>query len=108
MCTKKYVYEAVDELDKNHRENDDPQDSTTDGKMYEKTGSLHPVKTFELYLLKLHSELNVLYKRPKQAIAATADNCWYRKVPVGKNTIGNCRKDISRHKTQITAYEQQP
>ena len=53
---RKYVYQAVDELDKNHRENDDPRDSTTDGRMYEKPGPLCPVKSFEKYLSKLHPQ----------------------------------------------------
>jgi hypothetical protein len=90
---RRYVYQAVDELDKNHRENDDPQDSTTDGRMYEQPGSLCPVKSFELYLSKLHSELKCLWQRPKEA---TADICWYCNVPVGKNTLGNFMKNISR------------
>ena len=61
-----YVYQAVDELDKDHRENDDPQNSTTDGRMYEQPGPLCPVKTFELYLSKLHPELKFLWQRPKK------------------------------------------
>ena len=44
---RKYVYQAVDELDKNHRENDDPRDSTTDGRMYERLGPLCPVKSLK-------------------------------------------------------------
>ena len=93
---RRYVYQAVDELDKNHRENDDPHDSTKDGRMYEQAGPLCPVKTFELYLSKLNPELKFLWQRPKQAIQATADNCWYCNVPVGKNTLGSFMKDISR------------
>ena len=93
---RRYVYQAVGELDINHRENDDPQDSTTDGRMYEQPGPLCPVKTFELYLSKLNPELKFLWQRLKQAIQATDDNCWYCNVPVGKNTLGNFMKDISR------------
>ena len=84
---RRYVYQEIDELDKNHRENDDPQDSTTDGRMYEQPGPLFPVKTFELYLSKLHPGLKFLWQRPKQKIQETTDNCWYCNVPVGKNTI---------------------
>ncbi|CAB4005218.1 Hypothetical predicted protein [Paramuricea clavata] len=90
---RRYVYQAVDELDKNHRENDDPQDSTTDRRMYEQPGALCPAKSFELYLSKLHPELKCLWQRPKEA---TADICWYCNVPVGKNTLGNFMKNISR------------
>ena len=93
---RRYVYQEIDELDKNHRENDDPQDSTTDGRMYEQPGPLCPVKTFELYLSKLHPGLKFLWQRPKQKIQETTDNCWYCNVPVGKNTLGNFMKDVSK------------
>ena len=54
---RRYVYQEIDVLDINHRENDDPQDSTTDGTMYEQPGLFCPVKTFDLYLSKLHPGL---------------------------------------------------
>ena len=93
---RRYVYQAVDELAKNHRKNDGPQDSTTDGRIYEQPGPLCPVRTFELYLSNLHPELKFLWQRPKQAIQTTDDNCWYCNVPVGKNTLGNFMKDVTR------------
>ena len=47
---KKYVYQALDELDKNHRGKDQPDDSPGEGRMYERPKSPYcPVKTFELY-----------------------------------------------------------
>ena len=48
---KKFVYQVVDELDKNHRANDQPDDSPGEGRMYERPEIPYcPVKTFELYL----------------------------------------------------------
>ena len=35
------VFQTKDELDKNHRENSDPSDSTNEGGMYEKSGRIH-------------------------------------------------------------------
>lgn len=35
------VFQAKDELDKNHREDSDPSDSTNEGRMYEKSGKIH-------------------------------------------------------------------
>ena len=47
---KKYVYQALDELDKNHRGKDQPDDSPGEGRMYERPNSPYcPVKTFELF-----------------------------------------------------------
>lgn len=37
--TRKYVYQDVDELDKNHRENDDPSETVSDAQMYEMPGN---------------------------------------------------------------------
>ena len=58
---KKYVYQALDELDKNHRGKDQPDDSPGEGRMYERPNSPYcPVKTFELYLSKLNPSLSCL------------------------------------------------
>ena len=58
---KKFVYQVVDELDKNHRANDQPDDSPGDGRMYERSESPYcPVKTFELFLSKLNPALSCL------------------------------------------------
>ena len=52
---KKFVYQVVVELDKNHRANDQPNDSPGEGRMYKRPESPYcPVKTFELYLSKLN------------------------------------------------------
>ena len=72
---RRYIHQALDELDKNHRENDDPFDATTDGRVYEKPGPLCPVKLFELYLSKLHPDLEFLWQRPKCEVDEN-DSCW--------------------------------
>ena len=52
---KTCVYQVVDELVKNHRANDQPDDSPGEGRMYERPESPYcPVKTLELYLSKLN------------------------------------------------------
>ena len=58
---RKYVYQKEGELDKNHRADDSPDDTTCDGRMYEKPESaLCPVKRFELYLSKLNPGVECL------------------------------------------------
>lgn len=48
---KKFVYQVVNELDKNHWANDQPDDSPGEGRMYEAPESPYcVVLTFELYL----------------------------------------------------------
>ena len=63
---KKYVYQALDNLDKNHRKKDQPDDSPGEGRVYKRAKSPYcPVKTFELYLSKLNrSSLSCLWQRP--------------------------------------------
>ena len=86
---KKYVYQALDELDKNHRGKDQPDDSPGEGRMYERPNSPYcPVKTFELYLSKLNPSLSCLWQRPKAHESfSESDKVWYCNAPLGKNTL---------------------
>ena len=94
---RKFVYQATDELDKNHRGKDQPDDSTGEGRMYERKDSpFCPVKAFELYLSKLNPNLPYLWQRPKpKENFKETDEVWYRNAPVGKNTLGTLMKRIS-------------
>ena len=93
---RKYVYQAVDKLDKNHRGSDNQQDSVTDARMYEQPGNLLcPVRCFELCLSKLNPGLDSLWQRPKQMTRGDK-NIWYDKVPVGKNMLGLFMKKLSK------------
>lgn len=92
---RRYVYQALDELDKNHRENDDPSDSTGDGRMYERAGSpFCPVSAYELYLSKLNPDISWLWQRPKDTVDED-ESIWYCKSPLGKNTLGSLMNIIS-------------
>ena len=84
---KKFVYQVVDELDKNHRANDQPDDSPGEGRMYERPESPYcPVKTFELYISKLNPALSCLWQRPRATDNfSQSDEVWYCNVPLGKN-----------------------
>ena len=53
-----FVHKAADELDKNHRGNDNADDSTGEAVMYEKDGPFCQVMAFELYLAKIGSAFN--------------------------------------------------
>lgn len=87
---RKYVYQELDVLDKKHRQNDQPDDSTGEGRMYEIPESPYcPVKTFELYLSKLNPALSCLWQRPRATENFShSDEVWYCNVPLGKNTLG--------------------
>ena len=73
---KKFVYQVVDELDKNHRVNDQPDDSPGEGRMYER---------LELYLSKLNPALSCLWQRPRATEHfSPCDEVWYCNVPLRK------------------------
>ena len=95
---RKYVYQHLDELNKNPRQNDDPFDSSGDGTMYENTENPAscPVKAFELYLSKFNPSLDSLWQRPKAFDNFNeSDNVWYCNTPLGKNTHGSLMKTNS-------------
>ncbi|KAK2549950.1 hypothetical protein P5673_029555, partial [Acropora cervicornis] len=95
---KKFVYQVIDELDKNHRANDQPDDSPGEGRMYERPESPYcPVKTFQLYLSKLNPTLSCLWQRLRATENVShSDEVWYCNVPLGKNTLGTFMSSISK------------
>ena len=95
---KKFVYQVVDELDKNHRANDQPD--------YSPGSSPHcPVKTFELYLSKLNPALSCLWQRPRATEHfSPCDEVWYCNVPLGKNTPGTFMSSISKELKLLQKY----
>ena len=102
--SRKYVYQKVDELDKNHRADDSPYDTSCDGRMYEKPESaLCPVKCFELYLSKLNPNIECLWQRPKETIS-NDDPVWYCMAPLGKNTLKTFIKTISKNANLSQEY----
>ena len=81
----KYVSKAVDELTKNHREND--KENGGDGYMPEMPGNpLCPVLSFEKYLEKLNPKCERLWQRPKASFLPN-ETCWYTNSPIGAKTL---------------------
>ena len=86
-------------MDKNHRANDQPDDSPGEGRMYERPESPYsgPVKTFELYISKLNPALSCLWQRPRATDNFShSDEVWYCYVPLGKNALGTFMSSISK------------
>ena len=53
-----------------------------------------PVKLFELYISKLHPEVDYLWQRPKQKIVEPSGP-WYDASPVGRDPLNSAMKNIS-------------
>ncbi|KAJ8298271.1 hypothetical protein KUTeg_024802 [Tegillarca granosa] len=71
-----YIYQARDELDKNHRENDSPMENPTEGRMFEKPGSDKcPLMSFKKYLSKLNKNCDDLWQRLKDSFYDDSEEC---------------------------------
>ena len=102
---RQYVTQAVDELTKKTRE--DNQSSRTDaGRMYETSTDQCPVRSFMKYKSKLNPECETLFQTPKSAIPSDVDSPWYKKMPVGKHTLGNFMSLISKQ-AQLSGRKQE-
>ena len=87
---KKYVAKVVDELTKNHRENDKEEG----GMMYETEGPFYPVASFEKYLQHLNPVNEFLFQRPKKT---TPDSdVWYDNMVIGERYLADMMKKISK------------
>lgn len=80
---REYVFQIVSEMDKNHRVDSVPNDTTGEGRMYALPGNiLCPVASFQLYLSKLHPNCEALWQRPLNSFDETCA-IWYYKSLLG-------------------------
>ena len=63
-------------------------------RMYETGGDLCPVKSYQLYLMKLHPLQPRLFQQPRRK--ATPDSpMWYGKAPIGEKALQQMMANIS-------------
>ena len=91
---REFVYQKLDEADKNHKENATPDDTIGEGRMYSTGSSTCPVASFRKYIAKLHPDIKDLWQRPLENFRSSAT--WYCKSPIGKNTLCNMMPKISK------------
>ena len=79
------MHQVKDEADKNHDETD--TEASKKGRVYEIRGfSLCPVKTYELYISRLHPMQKRLWQTPRMDVTWD-DEVWYDNDKLGKNRI---------------------
>ena len=89
----KYVSKVVDELTKNHREND--KGDGGDGYMPEMLGNpMCPVLSFEKLLEKLNPKCDRLWQRPK-ASYLPEESCWYTNSSIGEKNMQKFMSSLS-------------
>ena len=93
---REYVEQAISELDKNHDENMSTDDTTGEGRIYDRPGSrMCPVASFKKYLTKLHPDLDSLWQRPAFSFV-DGDSTWYFRMNVGATTLNMFMSNLSR------------
>lgn len=86
---RRFMYMTRDHATKNHR-NDENQ--SQGGRMYElKDSTLCPYGLFLSYINKLNQDLDVLWQRTSKG-----NELKYDKIAVGKNTLGDKMKNLSK------------
>ena len=91
LCNFRYVYQCIDEVTKNHQ----IDESHAKGRMYDAPESdMCPVKTFELYISKLHPSSDLFFQLPRRCYNVS-DDLWLEPKPIGENTLGNFMPRIS-------------
>jgi hypothetical protein len=85
-----------DENNKKHTSTDHPNDTIGEGRMYERTGDpMCPVLSFERYISKLNPDNTAFWQLPCDTFNEQ-DPVWYTHAPLGKNTLSNLMRNISK------------
>jgi hypothetical protein len=88
-----FVTKAMEELTKNHRENDKEK---TSGIIPESPGSEYcPVQSFAKYISKLHPSCDRLWQKTRDDFD-DSDKPWYYNAPIGEKTLGNFMTSLSK------------
>lgn len=69
---------------------------STSGVMPEFPGSPYcPVKSFEMYIIKLHPLCTSLWQRPKESFS-DHDRVWYCNSQLGEKNLGKIHDEVER------------
>eukprot|EP00057_Strongylocentrotus_purpuratus_P018990 XP_011673464.1 PREDICTED: uncharacterized protein KIAA1958-like [Strongylocentrotus purpuratus] len=88
-----FVTQNVDEMTKKTRE-DNLSSRTDGGRMYSTGRADCPVASFKKYHSKLSERGDALFQTPKTFTPSCGP--WYKKTPLGKNSLGNKMSTISK------------
>ncbi|XP_062596175.1 uncharacterized protein LOC134257604 [Saccostrea cucullata] len=87
---RRFIFKQRDHATKNHK---DDESNSQGGRMYELKDQPHcPYSSFVTYIEKLNKDLDVLWQRP-----SNKSQLKYDKVAVGKNTLAEKMKNLSKN-----------
>ena len=91
-----YYEYRVCESQKNHSGSNLASTYMPQGRMYACPGDpLCPVAAMDLYMSHINPELDCLWQRPNKDFDKE-NSTWYCKIPLGKNTLDNMMKNMSK------------
>ena len=90
-----FIYMVHTDLTKNHRggNKQNEQDYSTQ-KIYGSQGHLNIIEVFDFYISKLNPKCSALFQTPLPHY--TREEHWFKNEPMGKNSLGNIMKRMSR------------
>ena len=95
-----YVYKAKDELQKNHKESNNPVITGFMPQLYDpSTGRPHkscPVRSFENYIHHLNERCPQLWQTPNPAAFRRGEPIWYKNKRIGENKIASFMSELSK------------
>lgn len=89
----KYMIKQEDELTKNH--NETSKDLVTAMMPEMPENPLCPVRSFQMYLSKLHPKCDSLWQRPCKKEHCSDADIWYYNKTIGQNTIAGFMSNLS-------------
>ena len=91
---REYVCFTETEITKNHQGGHlQSQQDYSDQRMYETLTDLDPVAAYKFYMDKRHSDCPAFFQTPLMHYSQD-QKCWYKKAPIGKNTLSHMMQNI--------------
>ena len=93
-----YVYKQKDEMQKNHKECNNPIITGFMPQLLDTTGRPHhlcPIRSFENYIGRLNERCDFLWQAPNPAAFQRGDAIWFKNSRVGENKLANFMQDLS-------------
>ena len=93
---REYVCYTKTEQTKNHQGgHQQNQQDYSDQRMYETSTTLNPVNAYKFYIDKRNKECDAFFQTPLVHFALD-QQCWFKKSPMGKNTLSTVMQRVSK------------
>ena len=91
---KEFIYQKRGEADKNHNVNDDPFDTTGEGRVYATHLEKCPVQNYKTYISHLNPSCEFLWQKARPSDVSD-QTVWFCNMAVGEKILGNMMANLS-------------